>query len=300
MVEEAAGMGWNVIWSGRGSRLGSVDMGDPEAVFMELKRMAGYDAHELDFRALKAYHDSIFRAMGSPRSVYEVGCGCGANLYLMQLDGVRVGGIDYSPAMVETARRVLGPGVSELSCGEAKDMPVGIRYDAVLSNSVFAYFPSLDYARAVLDRMALKADTAVIVDVHDADMKDEYLGMRRGMIPGYDEKYAGLDKLFVPRSFFEEWAEMSGFSARFERPSVEGYWNAPYVYTAVLVREGGRRARDGRMAHGGLRHICDEDDGRRQRGPYRQMRVRMRDGRSAPLRPPRVPEPLPRPLGRRL
>ncbi len=196
--------------------------------------MAGYDARELDYKAMGVYHDSIFSAMVSPESVYEVGCGAGVNLCFMQLDGVRVGGTDYSPRMVEVARRVLGPGVRELTCGEAKDMPAGVRYDAVLSNSVFAYFPSLDYAEAVLGRMALKADTAVIVDVHDAEMKEEYLDMRRAMIPGYDEKYKGLDKLFIPRSFFESWAERNGFAVKFDRPSVEGYWNAPYVYTAIL------------------------------------------------------------------
>jgi hypothetical protein len=65
-------------------------------------------------------------------------------------------------------------------------------------------------------------------------MKEEYLDMRRAMIPGYDEKYKGLDKLFIPRSFFESWAERNGFAVKFDPPSVEGYWNAPYVYTAIL------------------------------------------------------------------
>ena len=236
MVENAADKGWSRIWSGRGDRLGSVDMNDPEAVFLELKRMAGYDAHELDYKALRAYHDSRMRLMGSPSSVYEVGCGSGANLYLMQRDGVRVGGADYSRAMVDVARRVLGGGVVELDCCEAKDIPVDRRYDAVLSNSVFAYFPSLDYAEAVLGRMAMKADRIVIVDVHDADLKEEYLDMRRGMIPGYDEKYVGLDKLFIPRGFFEAWASANGFAVRFDRPDVDGYWNSGYVYTVQLER----------------------------------------------------------------
>ena len=56
MVENAADKGWSRIWSGRGDRLGSVDMNDPEAVFLELKRMAGYDAHELEQRIIASVY----------------------------------------------------------------------------------------------------------------------------------------------------------------------------------------------------------------------------------------------------
>lgn len=41
------------------------------------------------------------------RSIYEVGCGCGANLFLFQNDGIEVGGIDYSSSEIEIAGKVL-------------------------------------------------------------------------------------------------------------------------------------------------------------------------------------------------
>lgn len=43
-------------------------------------------------------------------SVYEVGCGSGANLYLLKNRGIQVGGIDYSRSLVDTAKKIVGGG----------------------------------------------------------------------------------------------------------------------------------------------------------------------------------------------
>lgn len=40
-------------------------------------------------------------------SAYEVGCGSGANLYLLQNQGIKVGGIDYSASLMDIARQIV-------------------------------------------------------------------------------------------------------------------------------------------------------------------------------------------------
>lgn len=40
------------------------------------------------------------------KSAFEVGCGCGPNLLLMQERGLSVGGMDYSEGLVQSAKKI--------------------------------------------------------------------------------------------------------------------------------------------------------------------------------------------------
>lgn len=98
---------------------------------MELKRINGFDStgNMLEY---DQFYDQYVQTKNelefSPRSksntissVFEVGCGCGANLYLFQNDGCHVGGMDYSNHLIEIAGRVLTDTV-ELICDEAENL----------------------------------------------------------------------------------------------------------------------------------------------------------------------------------
>lgn len=90
----------------------------------------------------------------------------------------------------------------ELYCGEAVDIDPDVKYDSVMSNSVFEYFESDEYAEKVMQKMLEKAEYSIgIFDVHDAEKKDEYLQYRRSIIQNYDEKYKNLDKNFLTKAF---------------------------------------------------------------------------------------------------
>ena len=169
-------------------------------------------------------------------SVYDVGCGAGANLYLMQREGIAVGGTDYAATLVETARRVL-PGARELTCGEADAFDTSLKYDAALSNSVFSYFPSEDFAARVLTRMLKKTTGAIgLIDLHDAAKEEDFLAYRRATIPDYDERYKGLGKFFYHRRFFEDFARAHNLRIEFPAIEMEGYWNTPFVFNVFMYR----------------------------------------------------------------
>ena len=170
-------------------------------------------------------------------SVYDVGCGAGANLYLLARDGITVGGTDYSAPLVETARKVL-PQARELTCGEADAFDTTLKYDAVLSNSVFSYFADEDFATRVLLRMLDKTTGAIgLIDLHDADKKDQFLAYRRATIPDYDKRYKGLGKLFYHRRFFEDFARTHNLDLTFPPVKLDGYWNTPFIFHVFLYRK---------------------------------------------------------------
>ena len=109
----------------------------------------------------------------SGQSVFEVGCGCGANLYMFLHDGVQIGGLDYSQKLVSIMKHVISEtDLLECYCDEAINLPTDIEYDSVLSNGVFHYFPDVKYAENVLEKMLKKARQSIgILDIHDIEKK---------------------------------------------------------------------------------------------------------------------------------
>ena len=231
---------WRAVWNQRTSSNDRLT-GRWQDVLLELKRANGYDVMEggLPLETFigqdKQMRELLHLSPG--KSVFEVGCGAGANLYLMQRDSIMVGGMDYSPPLVDTARTVL-PDALELSCGEADKLSTERTYDAVFSAGVFSYFTGTDYARRVLTRMLEKSRGALgLLEVHDIEKEDAYHAFRRASIPDYDERYKGLDKLFYPRAFFEDFARKHDLTVTFPTVDMPGYWNTPFIFNCFMYRK---------------------------------------------------------------
>ena len=230
---------WKTVWNRRQAAEVALS-GDWQDVFLELKRLNGFDVVDggipLNSLLMQGRRIVELLHLSAGMSVYDVGCGAGANLYLMQREGIAVGGTDYAATLVETARRVL-PGARELTCGEADAFDTSLKYDAALSNSVFSYFPSEDFAARVLTRMLKKTTGAIgLIDLHDAAKEEDFLAYRRATIPDYDERYKGLGKFFYRRTFFEDFARAHNLRIEFPAIEMEGYWNTPFVFNVFMYR----------------------------------------------------------------
>ena len=231
---------WKEIWNRRKPVTDGLT-GDWEHVYLELKRLNGYDVMEggIPLDSYLNFHAGLMELLDlTPgKSVYEVGCGAGANLYLMEREGVTVGGADYAEGLVETARAVV-PDAREMGAMEAADIPTEEKYDAVYSCGVFSYFPDHAYATRVLERMLEKSRYAVgITELHDRAKRQDYLAFRRANIPNYDERYEGLGRLFFRREFFEEFAARHDLRLVFPNLEMANYWNTPFLFTCFMYRK---------------------------------------------------------------
>jgi len=230
---------WREIWNRRKPVTGGLT-GDWEHVYLELKRLNGYDVMEggisLDaWLELDAEIQQRLHLTHGGR-VFEVGCGAGANLYLLQRAGITVGGTDYAEGLVAIARTVL-PHAAELYAGEADAIDTAQKYDAVFTNGVLHYLPDLGYAEHVLLRMLEKTTGAIgLIDVHDRDREEDFHAYRRSVIPDYDERYKGLSNLFFPRSFFEDFARAHDLRIVFTPMQLRGYWNTPFIFNCFMYR----------------------------------------------------------------
>lgn len=238
---------WQEIWSGK-QVVTQDDRKNEFDRFCELKKANGFDVAVEDGESYYRYFynewleffDKITElAGGDIKSVFEIGCGSGGNLYLFSLSGYQVGGIDYSQNLLDFADKAVDKDkVLELICDDAVNVSTDIRYDAGFSNSVFSYFSDYGYAEGVLEKMIEKCRySIVLIDVHNLDKKQEFLDFRRKMIENYDEKYSGLPKLFYPKSFFDDIAKRHNLDVEFYDSDVEGYWNNPYIYNVCFYKK---------------------------------------------------------------
>jgi trans-aconitate methyltransferase len=181
-------------------------------------------------------------------SVFEVGCGAGAFLYDLYRQGCAVAGLDASSALIGYARQAMPEGQWQIA--EASQLDPSTKYDFVVSTGVFLYFPSLDYAQGVLERMVRKARRGVMVlDVLDLAKRDQALEMRRRIAgaEAYARKYEGLDHLSIARSWFQSTlAGLNVAGMRIEDQRIEGYANSAYrynVFAAMPCRQAQRTRR---------------------------------------------------------
>ena len=238
---------WREIWEGRSVSEEKLGGKGKEEIFCELKRLSGFDVVDgaMDYDSFygqyfdtkdKLINETEKRTGVKVKSIYEVGCGSGANLYLFSEDGYIVGGSDYSEALVHAAQLVLKD--ADLHYEKADEINIDRKYDVLLANSVFSYFADEEYAEKVLEKMLQKARYAIgLIDLHDAECKEAFLAYRKREIPDYDERYKDLPKFFYRKDFFREFAGKNDLDIGFFESRVKGYWNNPFVFNLFMYKK---------------------------------------------------------------
>lgn len=237
---------WKDIWGKRNIDEKQLEEAtDIFSMFKELKRADGFDTNQGEnyyeefFDEWHRMFSEIEFAMKGKKiqSAFEVGCGSGVNLYMFQkyLENVTVGGVDYSEALIKIASKVLRS--SDIKCGEAIHMDCDLKYDVVISDGVFPYFPTCQYSEAVLQKMFQKANYLIIInEIHDFDKKEECIQFRRQMIDNYDKKYEGLDKTFLPQKMFYDFADKNNCDIKFTKNRNPAYWNSDFIYNCYIYK----------------------------------------------------------------
>lgn len=235
---------WKNIWEKRSLDKNNLINKTKEEIFFELKKTDGFDisSNGLTIEDLLQQYKIVIEKYKSffgnknIESVFEVGCGCGANLYLFEQEGIRTGGIDYSKTLSDIAKIILKS--KDIICDEAKKLTIVSKYDVLLSNSVFSYFYDLNYSYSVLERMFYKAKNAVFIqEVYDSDKEKEFIDYRTKNVEDYENKYKNLPKLFYPKKFFIDFAEKNNMYIEIVNSNMTSYWNYPFIFDCYMYKK---------------------------------------------------------------
>lgn len=237
---------WKTIWNKReADEMLLHSLEDPKAIWRELKRIDGFDV-DLG-RHADAYYNEFYKNweeeckllnahIGPWNSIFEVGCGAGATLYLFSRQNKKISGIDYSGQSVDIAKTVLKE--ADIVCMEADHISTTEKFDVVMADSVFAYFPDETYASKVLEKMYEKAQKAVLItEIFDKELEEACMQYRRAQIENYDEKYKNLDKLFISKSLFQKFSQKHDCKLVFTSVENPYYWNSQFMYNVLIIKK---------------------------------------------------------------
>lgn len=224
---------WKKIWDARKAEKGASN------TLERLIRLDGFDtgAGRVEVADWEAHAQRIAEKLDirSGDSLYEVGCGSGAFLYPFWQRGHQVGGLDYSPVLIEEARAVMAGG--DFVRSEAIELEAQPQYDFVISHGVFHYFPDLAYAKQVFDRMIKKAKKSMaVLDVPNKMREAEAEDLRRGLLSPYeyDEKYKNLPRIYFRKEWFLDLANQYGCAAELFDQNIKSYGNSPFHFNVIM------------------------------------------------------------------
>lgn len=230
-------MGWHDVWSQR--TLNDHTDGGRAPTLEDLIVADGFNTGfgDIEVDAWSEFSSRTYDLfdLNPGDSLFDVGCGSGAFLFPASRRGIDVGGIDYSESLIGIAKLAMPEGTFEVC--DANELETTPSADVVTSFGVFLYFPSLDYARQVIDRMCRKAARAVaLFDLPDLELAGEALQERQASAGGaaaYAERYAGLDHLSFSREWIKAALEEQGLRDVTVGPqTMSGYDNGRFRFNA--------------------------------------------------------------------
>jgi ubiquinone/menaquinone biosynthesis C-methylase UbiE len=230
---------WKNIWERKG---------DVASNHIELKNLIAIDgfdtgAGEFSVNSWLSFVKEIQERLNirETKRVLEVGCGAGAFLFPMSNSNIEIFGIDYSISLVELCSKIMPSGIFKVA--EAKSLPFeDLFFDVILSNSVFQYFESLNYAENVVNEMARLLNSAghiALLDINDASKEYEYESIRRAKLGDdeYDRLYGSLTHQFYKKEWFEHIADHLNLKCIIMDQNIIGYENSKFRYNVFLSRE---------------------------------------------------------------
>lgn len=225
---------WKIIWNNRNTN-------DIDTVLEKLISLDGFDcgAGAITKDSWEEYCSYIISKLNikNNETVFEYGCGSGALLYVLNKKfNIGVGGCDYSKVLIERALEYVG---GEFYCASAVDIKPIKKYDYSISNSVFQYFSSYQYAINVVENMLKNTNRGIaILDVNDADKKEYAELKRRNMlsVEEYNKKYKGLEHRYYHKSWWNELSLKLDCDIIIENQVIKNYGNAEFRYNVFLKK----------------------------------------------------------------
>ncbi len=201
---------WQDVWT---RKAGAHESGDFSlAALMEL------DGYDISCSAVTTNDFITFAGLlmeklelSKGNSMLEIGCGAGALCKAVADRGINISGVDYTQGLVDICKKAIPRGT--FIAAEAAEFSMPKKdFDAVVSHSVFHYFPSSDYALKAFRRMVEHTRPGGIIaltDMHDARLEEEHENRRREMIgeEEYNRLYKELSHSFFDPAIFQELAE---------------------------------------------------------------------------------------------
>ena len=238
---------WHKVWDLK--NISDIETnGNKEEILDSLLLASGYNKGTNSSVTHKEYlqfmSDFVYPKVSDCESFFEVGCGCGAFLYALNMtfesnakNIERGGGSDFSSNFVSIAKKLLPKFV--VLHEEANALSVDEKYDCVLSFGVFLYFLNLEYAKEVLSKMVQKANKKVLImEIPNKDKQSDAMEFKRKICgENYQTKYGkGYEHLYYSKDFFIDFAKETNLKCEIKEQDIKNYSNSKYRFNVTLEK----------------------------------------------------------------
>jgi ubiquinone/menaquinone biosynthesis C-methylase UbiE len=233
-------MKWKSIWEKR--NLIDIDtLNSSDIILEKLIKADGFDGGtgNIELNSWKEYINELNKVMNLQKSdsIFEVGCGGGAFLYSYYLNEHKVGGIDFSESLIKSAQLIMKE--MDLKTGEAINLNCIEKYDIVVANSVFFYFPDYIYANEVLLKMVKKSKKSVVImDIPNLELKEECENRRKAAYAPdeYEKKYEGLAHLYFDKDWFRNFGKENNLKLNLFDQNISDYGNSRFRFNCLIEK----------------------------------------------------------------
>ena len=114
-----------------------------------------------------------------------------------------------------------------------------IKYDIVISHSVFHYFKNLNYAKNVIKKMINKSNKKIaIFDINDKAKENEYHKTRMADMnkEDYKKKYQGLEHMFYDKKWFDNIAKEFNLKINIFDQTFGKYSNSKLRFNVIMEK----------------------------------------------------------------
>ncbi|BCM88480.1 hypothetical protein IAD21_00313 [Abditibacteriota bacterium] len=238
---------WQEVWDRKGAvAAAQLESGEVTALDLsELLAIDGYDtaASQIGTANWLTYVETIGSRLGlgegeGKSELCEIGCGAGAFSQPLYQQGVQITGADYSAGLISICKVIMPKGRFEVA--EACAVPFeSATFDAVISGSVFIYFPTLEYAElafAEIVRLMKPGGRAALLDLNDNARKQEYESIKMEKLgrAEYERMYKDHRHLFYDRAWIMGLAHKHNLQCVIEDQILAGYPNAAFRFNVFL------------------------------------------------------------------
>ena len=220
----------NFVWSSATKNaLAKINKSDPFASSLLLHN-AIFNSNASAYKEFLEYLESQLLPFSS---IAEYGCGNGSLLYyFLNMYDAKVVGCDISKELVDKCKEIMPDSVF---CSDTKFTVADKSVDYCLSNSVFQYFESEEYAESVIKEMQrISTNGIFITDVKSADYEFEFKQLQASRqnltTEQLDIKYSKTPLRFYKKDFFTQFGNVTFL------PMPKNYPDSALNSFSVLIR----------------------------------------------------------------
>jgi len=239
LLEKEKNQTWKNIWEQRikNSNIKLSDLSLKNSMILN----GHYDgAAKIPISSWKKYGKKLKQKFKIDKShtLFEVGCGSGAFLYLFK-NLKKIGGCDYSNNLTKYCKRLIPSHSKNIIKKKSDEISISHKYDFVVSNSLLHYLDNISAKKTIIKMIKKSSNKTFILDIPQKKFKKKYLLLRKKAMGAiiYNNKYKNLNHNFYTKTFFSKIAKDENCSYFFFKNYIDKHKQGKYRFNVCFSKK---------------------------------------------------------------